>query len=172
MKIIFSIIIFSILTSCSNLSKSIVEEGTFEISNGIFADKKWKEDLSFQRYSWYQELTLQFDLMVTKIPAQSSFNFWFSQEELTALSSCRDARIILAYSLDTKIIPYSSLYIQLDKSGYSRIELPEFKRQLMQHPDSSMNSLRLYHVLGFCKKTENTNQLLINFPGYLEKKLK
>jgi hypothetical protein len=172
MKKYLSFLILLSLYSCSNLSKNIVEEGTFYISNGIFAEKSWKEDLKFERYSWYHELTMQFDMMVTKISPQSSFNFWFSKDELTALNNCKDARIVFAYSDDTKIIPYSSLYEQFDTKGFSRIELVEFKRQLLQHPDSTMNSLRLYHVLGFCRQSDNIKQLVINFPGYSEKIIK
>jgi hypothetical protein len=160
------------LLGCSNLSKNMTEEGTFYLSNGTFAEKTWKEDLKFERYSWYQELTMQFDLMVTKISPQSGFNFWFSKDELATLNSCADARVVLAYSHDTKMIPYSSLYDQFDKSGYTRVELLEFKKQLLQHPDSLMGSLRLYHVLGFCKKSTTANQILITFPGYPERPIK
>jgi hypothetical protein len=160
------------LVGCSNLSKNMTEEGSFYLSNGTFAEKTWKEDLKFERYSWYQELTMQFDLMVTKISPQSSFNFWFSKDELATLNACSDARVVLAYSHDTKMIPYSSLYDQFDKSGFTRVELPEFKKQLLQHPDSIMGSLRLYHVLGFCKKSSTVNQILITFPGYPERHVK
>lgn len=172
MKKNLSLLVMLMLFGCSNLSKNIVDEGTFYLSNGTLADKTWNEDLSFQRYSWYHELTMQFDLMVTKVSAQSGFNFWFSKDELASMNNCKDARLVLAYSLDTKIIPYSMLYDHFDRSGYARIELPEFKRQLLQHPDSTMNSLRLYHVLGFCKKNLTSNQLVINFPGYSEKIIK
>lgn len=172
MKKILSLFIILTTFGCSNLSKNIVNEGSFYLSNGTMADKTWKEDLNFERYSWYHELTLQFDLMVTRIAPQSGFNFWFSKDELASLNSCKDARIVFAYSLDTKILPYSMLYDQFDRSGYERMELPEFKRQLLQHPDATMNSLRLYHVLGFCNKKQKSSPLVINFPGYSEKLLK
>ena len=172
MKKIFSFFILLLLTSCSNLSKNIVEEGTFYLNNGTFADRSWKEELKFTRYSWYHELTLQFDMMVTTIPAQSGFNFWFSKDELTELNTCIDARIVFAYSLDTKILSYNSLYEQFERNGFNKIELPEFKKQLRQHPDAVMNSMRLYNVVAFCNKKFKVNQLVINFPGYIEKVIK
>ncbi len=165
------ILIFVLLTSaaCSNLTKNSVQEGTLKVKNGTFADKIWKENLVFSRNSWYHELTLQFDLMLAKIAPQSAFNFWFSRDELETIMKCEDSRIVLAYSLDTKDIPYSSLYEQLEKSGYTRFETNEFKKHILQHPDSQLLGLRLYHIFGICKKSKDAKSLIINFPGYSEK---
>jgi hypothetical protein len=170
-KKISTLIVLSFL-GCSNLSKNNVNEGSFYLSNGTFADKTWKEDLKFERYSWYHELTLQFDLMSVNILPQSGFNYWFSNDEQLSMSSCKEARIVFAYSNNSQIIPYSRLYDSFEKSGFTRIELPEFQRQLLQHPDASMNSLKLYHVLGFCRKNNPSNQIVITFPGYSEKIIK
>lgn len=158
--------------SCSNLSKNTVDEGRFLLRNGTFADKVWKEDLIFQRNSWYHELTLSFDLMTAHVPPQSSFNFWFSKDELDSIVKCSDFRVVLAYSMDTKEIPYSSLYAQLEGAGYTRFDLLEFKKHIMAHPDAQLNGLRLYHIFGICKKEKDLKPLIINFPGYSEKLLK
>lgn len=155
--------------SCSNLSKNMVEEGKLILRNGTFADKVWKEDLVFQRNSWYHELTLSFDLMQVQVSPQSSFNFWFSKDELDTIVKCGDSRIVMAYSMDTKEIPYSSLYEQVEKSGFTRFELTEFKKHLLAHPDAQLNGFRLYHIFGMCKKTKDLKPLIINFPGYSEK---
>lgn len=155
--------------SCSNLSKNIVQEGDLILKNGTFADKIWKENLVFQRNSWYHELTLQFDVMMAHVSPQSAFNFWFSKDELTSMAQCGDARVVMAYSLDTKDIAYSSLYDQLEKSGYTRFDLLEFKKQILQHPDAQLYGFRLYHIFAICKKTKDDKPLIINFPGYSEK---
>lgn len=171
MKKLTLILIALLFSACSNLSKNIVQDGTFPIRNGVYADKSWKEDLIFKRYSWYHELTLQFELLITNISPQSGFNFWFSKDELSQFNNCKDARVVLAYSLDTKLIPYSSLYTELERNGFMKFELIEFKRNLIQHPDSVMNSLRHYHVFGICRKNNELNPIKIAFPGYLEKEL-
>lgn len=172
MKKFISIFFVLFICSCSNLSKNIVEDGNFYLNNGTFADKKWNESLRFDRYSWYHEMTLQFDLMITSIPPQSGFNFWFSKDELAELNSCQESRVIFIYSLDTKVISYNNLYDQFEKYGFKKVELFEFKKQLRQHPDANMNALKLYNVMGLCRKKSNTNQIVINFPGYSEKLLK
>ena len=82
---------------------------------------------------------------------------------------CSDSRVVMAYSLDTKDIPYSSLYEQIERAGYTRVDLNEFKKHLLQHPDAQLNGFRLYHIFGICKKRKDAKPLNINFPGYLEK---
>lgn len=173
MKIKYSwplIILSFLINSCSsNLSKNIVEKGTLYVKNGTFSDKVWKENLVFDRYSWYHELTLNFDLMLATVSPQSSFNFWFSKDELDTIIKCADSRVVMAYSMDTKEIPYSTLYAQIENSGFTRFDLFEFKKHLLAHPDASASGLRLYHVFGICKKTKDLKPLIINFPGYSEK---
>lgn len=166
---ILAFILLSAISCSSNLSKNLVQEGNLVLKNGTFNDKVWREDLVFQRNSWYHELTLQFDLMMAHVTPQSSFNFWFSKNELDSMLNCADSRVVMVYSLDTKDIPYSSLYDQFEKSGYTRFELLEFKKHLLQHPDAQLNGFRLYHIFAICKKTKDAKPLIINFPGYLEK---
>ena len=166
---IFAIIIFCAVSCSTNLSKNLVQNSKLSLKNGTFTDKAWKEDLVFQRISWYHELTMQFDLMLAQVSPQSSFNFWFSKSELDSMIKCEDARVVLAYSLDTKDIPYSSIYEQIEKSGYTRFELLEFKKHILQHPDAQLNGFRLYHIFGICKMTRDSKPLIVNFPGYLEK---
>lgn len=157
------------LGSCSNLSKNVVREGTFVVRNGTAQDKVWRENLDLKRVSWTHELTLQFDLMLANISPQSSFNFWFSKEELEEINKCGDFRLVLAYSLDTRLLPYSVLNEQIELAGYKKLDLIQFKKHFLQHPDAEMNSLRLYQVYGICRPSREVKPLIFNFPGYSEK---
>ncbi len=166
-----TLVVALMLTACSNLSKNTVKEGKYIVKNGSFGSKQWDDDLVFHRTSWYHELTLQFDLMLVSIAPQSSFNFWFSTVELGDVHKCGDFRVLLAYSLDTKIIPHSMLNEQLEIAGFKKTELSEFKKHLLQHPDSEMNSTKLYQVYGICRESKDLKPLTINFPGFKEKAL-
>ena len=170
-KYISILTFLSLLTfvSCANLSKNTVKEGPFIVKNGTAGDKVWKENLNFKRISWYHELTLEFDLMLGTIVPQSSFNFWFSKDELELISKCGDFKIVAAYSQDTKIIPYSYLNEQLANSDYKKIELINFKKHFLQHPDAEMNPLRLYQVYGICRPDKTAKPLIFNFAGFTEK---
>jgi len=163
------LILFNVvLIACSNLTKNTVREAGFVIKNGVVADKKWTEDLRMNRLSWHHEMTLQFDLMIGNILPQSGFNFWFSRSEQALIDKCSDFRIVMAYSQDTKYIPYSYLNDQLKNAGFQKIELTEFKANLLQHPDSELNSLRLYQIYGVCRVEKSSKPLIFNFPGYSE----
>ena len=170
--LILVIALLSAISCSSNLSKNLVQDGSLILRNGTYNDKVWKEDLIFQRNSWYHELTMQFDLMLAHVTPQSSFNFWFSKNELDSMINCSESSVVMAYSLDTKDIPYSSLYEQFEKSGYTRFDLIEFKKHLLQHPDAQLNGFRLYHVFGICKKAKDSKSLIVNFPGYFERIIK
>ncbi len=158
-----------ILSSCANLSKNTVREGKLIVKNGVAQDKAWNENLEFKRISWSHELTLQFDLMMVSIPPQSSFNFWFSADELEVVNKCGTFRVLLAYSLDTKILPYSQINEQIEKIGYKKVDLIQFKKQFNQHPDAEMNSLRLYQLYGICHSDKIVKPMIFNFPGYSQK---
>jgi hypothetical protein len=165
---IFVFIIFG-LFGCSNLSKNQIQDGEILVKNGTYSDKIWKEKLKFDRYSWYHELTLQFDVMVARFNQDSPFNYWLSKDELEWLTKCSDARIVLTYSLDPKLISNAMINDQFSNSGFDHFDLNHFKKYLIQHPDSELNSLKLYKVLGLCKKGKDSKSLIINIPGYSEK---
>ena len=117
-------------------------------------------------------MTLQFDIIEGQLTPQSGFNFWFSKSELADVQKCSDFRVLLAYSLDTKALPYSLVNEQIEAAGYKKIDLIEFKKHFMQHPDAEMNSMRLYQLYGICKKVNDRKALIFNFPGFSEKSIK
>lgn len=170
-NLIFSILVLANLfwgVGCSNLSKNMTKHGAFVVRNGNYADKSWKENLSFERYSWYQEMSLQYDLMIARISSSSSFNYWFSPDEMKQINECNDFRIIMLYALDTKRINHSLFFEQAEAANYHRFELMTFKKQLLMHPDSSENSLGLYQIYGLCKKTKDLKPIVLNFPSFQE----
>ncbi len=147
-------------------------KGQFVLKNGVFADRTWTEHWTFDRYSWYQEMSLFYDLIIAQIPPQSSFNFWFSEAELKDINSCVDFRVAMIYTLDSKKISHTQFYEQMEFANYQRVDLSNFKKHLQLHPDSTEHSLQLYQIYGFCKKTKDRRQIVVNFPGFVETLIK
>lgn len=168
MKKISILMMVLFLASCSNLSKNMTKNGQFLVRNGAYAEKVWNENLVFNRFSWYQEMSLQYDLMIAKMPASSAFNYWFSADELKDVQSCTDFRVILIYTLDSKKIAHSSFFEQAEIANFQKIDIQTFKKQLIMHPDSSEQSLNLYQVYGLCKKTKDLKPIVVNFPSFQE----
>lgn len=161
-----------LVSSCSNLSKNSVKEGQYIVRNGTTGSEVWQESWPMTRVSWYHEMTLQFDIITAPLTPQSGFNFWFSKSELEEIHKCSDFRVFLAYSLDTKAIPYSLVNEQIEVAGYKKVDLIEFKKHFMQHPDAEMNSMRLYQLYGICRMNRELKPLIFNFPGFSEKSIK
>ncbi|MCK6594790.1 MAG: hypothetical protein L6Q33_06290 [Bacteriovoracaceae bacterium] len=168
MKNISILIMTLVLASCSNLSKNMTKSGQFIVRNGTYAEKVWNENLVFNRHSWYQEMSLQYDVMLAKLPANSSFNYWFSADELKDVQNCTDFRVVLLYTLDSKKIAHSSFFEQVELANFHKIDIQTFKKQLIMHPDSPEHSLNLYQVYGLCKKTKDLKPMILNFPSFQE----
>lgn len=162
------LVTFVFAIGCSNLTKNMTKNGSFVVRNGTYADKTWKENIVFERYSWFQEMSLQYDIMIARIAPNSSFNFWFSADELKEVNECADFRLLMLYTLDSKKIAHSSFFEQAEAANFSRLEIMTFKKQLLMHPDSTENSLNLYQVYGLCKKTKDLKPIMVNFPSFQE----
>ncbi len=170
MKKTFSLLILLLLYSCSNLSKNLVKEGEFSIKSGVHHNLKWDENLEFSRYSWYHELTLLFDVMVTSVDEKSPFFNWFSTSEKVQMEQCDDVMIVVSYALDSKKISRRMLSNEIEKFGYEEILIPTFAKSFNLHPDHEKQSLQLYKTTAFCHKGEadKRERVSVRFPSYKE----
>ena len=167
-------LIISFLSSCSNLSKNFSKTGDFHLRGGKFQNTEWNSVMSFDRYSWFHEVTMLYDLIVTRVDPRSPFYDWFSNGEKKTLASCTDAYLVIDYSLDAKKVSKKMLENDAKRSGYEKIVLNSFKNQLVNHPDVEEMSLQLYDISGFCYKGElsSREKVIVRFPGFKEVVLK
>ena len=154
--------------SCSNLEKNMVKNGDLIIKGGVFQSQEWNDNLKFTRYSWYKELTLVFDLLLTKLDHKTPFYAWLSNSEKEALAQCRESMVVVTYVWDPDKINRGMFFEQTERLGYERLSLPNFKRHLKMHPNYEALSLQLYNIEALCKKQSSTEQFAIRFPGYKE----
>lgn len=170
LKIFLKIFVFGYfvigLYSCTSLSKNMSKKGTLSLYGGVFQDSHWKEPLRFNRYSWYKELSLVFDLLVTKVDEKSPFYKWFSNTEKEYLEKCVEWYVSASYVMDNKRIGSSDFKDQYTKSGFERFALSSFKKHLVMHPNYETLSLQLYDVYGLCRKAPSENEFSISFPGF------
>lgn len=169
-KIVTTFVLLLLLSSCSNLSKNFTKDGDFVLRGGTFQSSKWKDQLHFKRYSWYHEVTMLYDVILTRIDPRSPFYDWFSNSEKKSLATCSDAYVAFDYSLDSEKISQKMMQNDAKRSGYEKIALPSFKSHLKLHPDVEELSLQLYDVFGYCYKGEisNKNKIFVRFPGFNE----
>jgi hypothetical protein len=168
-RMCFIFCFFLILNGCanySNLSKNMVKSGEFNLRGGVQGEKKWEESHIFDRLSWYQELTLYFDLIYTQIGPKSPFYNWFSKSEIRITRKCQELFVVISYSLDSKKISRQNFIEKVRQQGYEEISLPNFEKNLRLHPDYNELSFNLYKIHGFCNKTKKAKRANLVFSGY------
>lgn len=164
---IFMIILF--LSSCSNLSVNMTQEGEFELIGGVLKTDKWKDKLIFKRVSWYQELNMLFDIYIAKMETSSPFYNWFSFEEKNDLARCDSKYIIMTYHLDSNRISRESFENQLESQRFRFVGVSHFNENIKLHPDYARSHFRLYRINALCGKNHSVT---INFPGFNEYTIK
>ncbi len=165
-------LILLLSSACSNLSKNFVRHGEFEISSGKAGNTQWEDDLVFQRFSWYKELTLVYDILAVRIDKNSPYYNWFSQAEKEAMARCKDSFVAVTYAQDDEKISKQDMIDQFKDQAHSRFALREFKRNLKMHPDYEMLRLQLYKVDGICQESFEKKDLSLTFPGFKAQTIK
>lgn len=148
------------------MSKNIVNESDFTFRDGRIADRTWEADLSFERYSWYKELSLILEVFVSEIPKNSPFFDWFSENEKNIINNCQHFVVLLHYVLDSKRISYPELRSEMERNGYQEVMIPHFAKNIQLHPDYESNRLVQHKVKGFCSKKSQNTPIELEFPGY------
>lgn len=171
LKCFISFIVLVACLSCSNLSKNLVSEGSFLLEGGVYKDKKWNDNLVFKRVSWYQELTLLYDVIMARVDESSPFYLWFSEHEKRTITECDDFYVSLNYALDPDKISQGMFRAEMEKAGYDEFLLPRFASYLKLHPDFERLALKLYSIYGYCRHKESKGEIKIHFPGFEDKTL-
>ncbi len=165
-KFIFLSFCITGIYSCSSMSKNFIKKGSFVIEEGRYKDILWKDQLKFAHISWYQELTLLFDLKLVKIDNKGPFYNWFSKVERAQVDQCSAFYIVLVYELDSKRLSNSMFLKEMDENGFSQILIESFEANLRMHPQFSDVSINLYKTRGFCRKQKINKKIYITFPGF------
>jgi len=156
-----------LLLGCSSSTKNQIHQNQFFIREGNYQNKKWSDNLVFKRTSWFQEISMLFDVLSSEINSSSPFYEWFSAFEKSEISKCEHFVLILSYHLAETRLSEGMFVGELKKSGYQVIEIPHFKDNLKLHPDYLNELLEHYKIRGACRKASSGKlDLIISFPGY------
>jgi hypothetical protein len=174
---LLSLLIILSVVSCSSQSKNFTKSGDLRLRGGVYGDERWNDFLVLSRHSWFQELTLLFEVLVIPMEKLGPFESWLSPGELSQSRSCENFSVVLVYSADSSKISETSFFEQARLYGHDRQLIPDFGHHLKLHPDFDRLSLQLYKPYGLCKKSlafgsdMNSTPLSLNFPGFNEVKI-
>lgn len=154
---------FLLLASCASYSENFVKEGELQLRGGRYQDQTWSDNLRFQRVSWYQELSLLFELLYVDADNLGEFENWLSEQEKRDIEKCPRPYLTLSYALEPRKISRADFYRQVEKKGGTRFSLSHFRKFYSTHPDMERLSLRQYEMIGLCLPDDG---LSLHFPGY------
>lgn len=156
-------------TSCGSLSQNFIKTGKLKLNGGMQEKAKWTDSIIFNRYSWFHELTLMYEVMIADYNLKSPFSNWFSRSQKISISECSSFKILMVYTLDSGKISKRTVMSSLEREGYKQISISDFKDSLQLHPDVENLSLQLYDIYGYCKKsTSLSSPIAVNVPSYPE----
>lgn len=156
------------MSSCShsNFSKHFVQTDQLVMKGGISENKKWDDELVFQRNSLYQELSLIYDILATKISADSPFINWFSARELEEFNKCQSFILWGYYVLEDNRVRIRKFESKLEEAGAEKVNIYNLISYLKLHPDFSFLNLQLHNFYGSCFAEKDVKELEFFFPNF------
>lgn len=168
-KIGYFFFVFFLFSCANNMSQNNVVFSERSFTGGVYKTEKWNDEMLFKRVSWYQQLTLIYDVFIHKLDPQSKFKMWFSKDELEEVEKCgAEVLIVFHYAYESKKIPDRFFREEMSKNNFDEIFLTTFSKNLMLHPDTNRWNLVRHKVACFCRKTRSEKTLTVNFPSFSE----
>ncbi|OUR96342.1 hypothetical protein A9Q84_08275 [Halobacteriovorax marinus] len=165
MKSLILILSFA-LSSCSFTKRNLVQRDEFEIYGGSAHGKSWDDSLTLKRASWYLEMTMAFDLLVTEIDDSSEFFNWFSTSEKVAINKCKKSYLAIYYSNDNDYISKKDFLANVKKRGLDEIVVNGFVSAFRLHHQYVLNSFKLYKTSVLCSRDTTHKEFIIEFANY------
>lgn len=153
-------------SSCSLTGRNLVQENNFELAGGSIGSVSWDDELELKRFSWYQEMTMVFDVLIGEITPDSKFYNWFSTSEKVSLKRCSKSYLALYYSSASEVISKKSFLKQVKEQGLDQFILNDFTSALKLHPQYISNSFQLYDVAVLCSKDNLASTFSFEFPNF------
>ena len=153
-----------------NRTRKNLVRSKVNIKGGVFRDIEWKEKLTFERYSWSEELVMNYDVLLAKLSPNSPFIHWMENDK-EKMNGCDDFYIGLFYA-KFRSEGVSYLTSQFEKSGLKVNIIPSFRANLRAHYNMTDLKLLQHKMFGVCRPSGSTKTVLMYIPGYKTYKLK
>lgn len=173
MKLVLSLIAMTIMASCSHYSnRTYTTTGEITFKGGVFGTQTWTDTMTFKRNSWFSEVTMEYDVLLHELKADSKFTKWLGMDD-KFIKSCPKLYIGFIYANSYKGKTVSEMNAKLEALGYDSISLVNFEENIKAHSRYNEKNLGQYTFSGYClKEKENINEQSIQIPGYSNINLK
>lgn len=167
MKVFVLFSLCLIVISCaSDRGRKNIALGEVVINGGIHEDTEWDDKLVLKRTSWFQESSMEYDIMISKLDKNSNFARWLEGDKIY-FDQCHDFYVALIYADPlTTHLSLAFLVDQMDKIGLDDKSIPSFEANLKAHDNYQDWRLNQYRIVGFCRPEPPTRDLVISVPGF------
>lgn len=157
------IVLFGGCSSLNNLNKNT--HSKLILKSGKSKELTWSDSLSFTRNSWYDGVTLKYDILYTKLTKNSPFSNWIGQVEREQFEKCESYYIMLVYSQFSQSASRSELMTNFDIVGLKRISTPVFESHFRNHSFNNFWKLHRHSLYGICK-TKDLSSIEVAIPNF------
>tara|TARA_Y100001970_G_C14210947_1_gene846875 strand:+ start:1600 stop:2055 length:456 start_codon:yes stop_codon:yes gene_type:complete len=148
------------------------KEGEFTLKEGRLLEKKWQDKIIFKRYSWYKDLSLNFEILLGEIKRDSNFYSWVLPETKEIIKKCNKLFVSLFYYPSKHKKFYKLMNKKLDKKGLKKVRLKRVEENLKMHPDLDQFFYHNYTNQFFCSESKKNKTIIVQFPGFKIVKIK
>ncbi len=165
-KTFLALLVLAIL-ACGHLNQNFVKKGIFSFDGGKYKGQTWSDQLTFDRYTWYRQISMMYDLLWYKVDPTSPFYVWFSDNEKQKISECARfyVTVIYSYVANNGGISHREFYDQMALNQLEEYALVDFNRELRSHPEYTRWVMKSHKVTGFCDRGTTNEPILIQFPS-------
>jgi hypothetical protein len=162
MKLLNLLFLFLCFSCAVGKTRKKISQSEIYFKGGVSESKQWSEELSFKRFSWFNEVEMGHDVLVANIKTNSPFINWMKSNR-TIVGRCEAFKVAMIYSnsSDTNL---SFLKEEIEKSGFEIVSIPNFKRGLKSHANFTDWRLGYHRIIGLCGKKDLN--ISISIPGF------
>lgn len=147
------------------LQQKQVINSDISLQGGVYHEKSWDDELKFKRVSWYDQATMLYDIIYTKLDESSPFVNWMGSDRLT-VSTCKTFWIALVYAKRNGLLNASGISQQITKAGYRDVIILDFAREFKSHQGFKDWRLSQHRIIGLCSNSEDDRPVELSLPGY------
>lgn len=164
-KFVYLVFLMNLVLSCASSSRKITSESEVVIKGGVFNDLQWNDELRFKRYSWYNDASMEYDILITKLDTSSKFYNWIGNDK-NLLKDCAEFYVALLYADIHAQSGVSFLRQQFEAKNFKALTLIAFRENLEAHHNFQDWRLQSYKIMGFCSSTKKGRKIEIHVPGH------
>lgn len=159
------IVLVLIFSACSMQSKNIMKTDHYYLTSGIYKVNTWKDSLKFNRYTYYQDLSVKLDIMIAPYERLGNFKQWISNSDQEKITKCSQYYIVMIYDNQGDIFSSSNIFKEL-LANNTQIKSQTFIDNVKRHPTYRIDLLDQYYISGICLKEIKNELFELNLPGY------